>query len=207
MIARGPRIDARAGREGVVRGARGQSLLEFALVLPLLLVLGLGVVEFGYLLLDQHVVTKLTREGSNLISRNTTLEDAIDAIQSMSAKPVNFDSHSRVIFSVLKKGARTGTVNYDQVYLYQRVEYGTLTGVASKLTTLGSGSFSGAPDFQAVNPDTTAGLQVTNLPDTLIAPLGGTLYVTEVYTTHETLTPLSEFGIDVPTTLYSIAYF
>ena len=36
----------------------------------------LGVVETSYGLLDQHVVTKLTREGSNLISRDTSLQDA-----------------------------------------------------------------------------------------------------------------------------------
>jgi Flp pilus assembly protein TadG len=191
----------------LLRASSGQSLLEFALVLPLLLVLGLGVVEFGYLLMDQHVVTKLTREGSNLISRNTTLEDAITAVQTMSAKPVDFSTRSRIIFSVLRKGARTGTANYEQVYLYQRAEYGSLTGVSSKLTTVGSGSFSGAPDYQAINPDTNTGLQISNLPDDLIAPPGGTLYVTEVYTTHDTLTPLGAFGIEVPTTLYSIAYF
>ena len=47
--------------------ARGQSLLEFALIMPLILVVALGVVEVGYALLDQHVITKLTREGSNLL--------------------------------------------------------------------------------------------------------------------------------------------
>src|SRR5437667_12490667 len=47
----------------------GQSIVEFAIILPLVLVLVLGVVEFSYELLDLHVVTKLTREGSNLMSR------------------------------------------------------------------------------------------------------------------------------------------
>ena len=46
--------------------------------MPLVLVLVLGVIEVGYALLDQHVVTKLTREGSNLISRDTSLADAGD---------------------------------------------------------------------------------------------------------------------------------
>ena len=47
----------------------GQSLIEFAIVVPLVLAVALGVIELGYALLDQHVVTKLAREGSNLISR------------------------------------------------------------------------------------------------------------------------------------------
>ena len=57
---------------------RGQTLLEFALCLPLVLVLALGVIEVSYALLDQHVVTKLSREGANLISRDSSLLDAGD---------------------------------------------------------------------------------------------------------------------------------
>ena len=44
-------------------GSSGQSLVEFAVVLPLVLLIVLGVVEVGFALLDQQVVTKLTREG------------------------------------------------------------------------------------------------------------------------------------------------
>ena len=32
-------------------------------------------------------------------------------------------------------------------------------------------------------------------------------FITEVYTTHSLITPLNEFGITLPDTLYSIAYF
>ena len=38
--------------------ATARAVIEFALVMPLVVVLVLGVVEFGYALLDQHVVTK-----------------------------------------------------------------------------------------------------------------------------------------------------
>jgi len=41
----------------------GQSMVEFAIILPLLLVVVLGIVEVSYALMDQHLVTKLTREG------------------------------------------------------------------------------------------------------------------------------------------------
>ncbi|MCC7417112.1 MAG: pilus assembly protein [Acidobacteria bacterium] len=186
--------------------ARGQSLVEFALLLPLLLTIALGVVEIGYLLLDQQVVVRLSREGSNLISRNTTLEDAVAALQTMSSRPVDFSTRSKVIFSVLKKGATTGTGNYDQIFLYQRREFGSLSD-GSRLVTRGGGVFGGAPDYQAANADNATGLQVTNVPSNLIAPRGGMIYVTEIYTAHETLTPLAQFGISTPPTLYSIAYF
>ena len=100
----------------------GQSLLEFAIILPLVMVLVLGVIEVGYGLLDQHVITKLAREGSNLISRNTTLTAAGDVMMSMATRPVNFapGGVSKVIFSVVKKGTTSGTPNFNQDILYQR---------------------------------------------------------------------------------------
>jgi Flp pilus assembly protein TadG len=77
---------------------RGQSLVEFAIVLPIVLVLALGVTEVSYALLDQHVVTKLTREGSNLISRDSSPLDAATALASMTTRPVNFATGAKVIF-------------------------------------------------------------------------------------------------------------
>jgi hypothetical protein len=169
-------------------------------------VVALGVVVFGYALLDQDVVTKLTREGSNLISRDTSIGDAINLMRNMSTRPVDFATRSRVIFSVLKKGATTGTANYDRVILYQRGEYGTLAGT-SGLRMAGAGTFGAGPDYVAVNSDTNAGLQIANLPAYLDVTRGGLVYVTEIFTTHNLLTPLDGFGVTVPPTLYSIAYF
>ena len=185
--------------------ARGQTLVEFALVLPLLLVVALGVVEFGYMLLDQHVVTKLTREGSNLISRNTSLGDAATVMRNMGTRPVNFDTNSKLIFSVIRNVSTVGAANYNMPVLYERYEYGSLSR-SSTLTTAGTPTFGSAPDYQAPNSDNNTALQVTNLPPNLVG-LGGMLYVTEIYTQHPLLTPLDRFGITVPSVLYSIAYF
>lgn len=187
--------------------ARGQSIVEMAMVLPLFVIIVLGVVELGYALLDQHVTTRMTREGSNLISRDTTLQDAVQALRGMSSRPLNFDDGtSKVIFSVLKRGETTGTANYDRIILYQRHQFGTCPG-NSKLATAGSGSFAGAPNYEAVNSDNDTGLRVTNVAPDLVATRGGLIYVTEIYTRHPLITPLDRFGINVPQTLYSIAYF
>ncbi len=107
--------------------ASGQSMIEFAIVLPLLLLLVLGVVELSYALLDQHVVTKLTREGSNLISRDVSLQDAATAMVTMSAAPVKFPAGATIIFSVIKKGTTAGTSNFNKDILYQRYSYGSLS--------------------------------------------------------------------------------
>lgn len=187
--------------------SRGQSIIEFAVMLPLICVVVLGVVEVGYALLDQQVVNRISREGSNLISRDTSLQDAGTAMASMSSRPVDFNNgSSRLIFSVILRGATVGTANYNQLVLYQRYEKGTFSA-SSKLTTSGGGSFNGPPEYTAVNVDTNTGLRVTNVPGTLIPIVGGMIYVTEVYTRHTLITPFNRFGVVVPQTLYSIAYF
>ncbi len=185
--------------------ARGQGMVEMAMSLPILVVVVLGVVEVSYGLLDQHVVTKLTREGSNMISRDATLQDATTALVNMATPPVDFNSASTVIFSVVKHVATTGATNYDQMVLYQRRQYGALAAT-STITTIGSGSFGGAPDYVANNSDSDTNLRVTNLSKSMVG-LGGLLYITEVFTRHQLLTPFDKFGIQVPTTLSSIAYF
>jgi uncharacterized protein (UPF0333 family) len=199
------------GRPGrSLASTRGQSLLEFALIMPFILLVALGVIEVGYALLDQHVVTKLTREGSNLISRDVSIADALTAMRTMSTRPVDFNTtQSRVIFSVLRKGTTTGTPNYDQVILYQRYEFGGLTGtgVQSALQSTGTGSYRGSPDYEANNADTDTNIQITSLPAGLTMDRGNTIYVTEIFTRHDLITPLSGFGVTVPSTLYSIAYF
>jgi len=188
------------------RGEQGQTMVEMAIVLPIITMMSLGVVEVSYAVLHQHVVSRITREGANLISRDVSLLDATNALKNMSTAPVDFADGSQLVLSVLKKGSVVGTANYDKVVLYQRYAVGTL-GTASTLATAGPGSFGGAPDFKASNSDTDANLRITNLPANVDITLGGLLYVAEVFTNHVALTPLNKFGVTVPPTLRSIAYF
>lgn len=44
----------------------GQSLVEFALVLPLLLIVTFGIVEFGLVMYDKAVITNASREGARV---------------------------------------------------------------------------------------------------------------------------------------------
>ncbi|HEY2432655.1 MAG TPA: TadE/TadG family type IV pilus assembly protein [Vicinamibacterales bacterium] len=187
------------------RREAGQAMVEMAVILPLLVIVVLGVVEVSYALLDQHVVTKLTREGSNLISRDVSLGAAASALKAMSSRPVDFDTHSKVIFSVVRRGATTGTSNFDKDILYERYEYGALSAT-SVLQTRGSTTF-GAPDYQATNPDSDTNLQLTGLPSGLTVGTGSMVYITEVFTKHDLITPFDRFGVTVPNVLYSIAYF
>jgi hypothetical protein len=188
------------------RSERGTSLIEFAFFMPIICILALGVVETSWALLDAHVVTRLSREGSNLISRDTSLQDAASALQGMRARPVDFNAGSKVILSVIRNVGTIGAANYDKPVLYQRYEYGSFPA-SSKLVISGSGSFGPAPEYQAANSDSNTGLQVTNLPPTVGTTVGGMVYITEVYSPHQLLTPFNAFGFALPQSLYSIAYF
>ena len=188
-----------------LRGERGQTLVEFSFVLPVVALLGLGVVELSYGLLDEHIVTKLSREGSNLISRDATLTDTMNALRGMTSGPVDLNTRSTVILTVIKRIAVVNAPNDGKDIVYQRYKSGALD-VDSKLQMRGSGTFGGPPEYVAANANTDTNLQLTNLPaNTMVS--GGTLYVTEVFSTHTALTPLDKFGITMPSTLYSIAYF
>ena len=187
----------------LVRATEGQSIVEFALCLPVLLLLSLGVVETSNALMSQHVITKIAREGSNMISRETKLSATGTALQSMSASPATFNANTKVIFSVLMRSS-TGA-NSGFLVLYQRYEFGNMALGVSKLN--GSGSFNSANDYTANNPNGDAGLRVTNAPSGIAADPGGMIYVTEVYRQYDTLTPVRNIGIPIPSLLYSIAYF
>lgn len=200
-----PRPTRRAYR-ALVTDCCGQSIIEAALVLPFLILVVMGVVELGIGLRNQHTVVAIGREGSNLISRGTSLSDAATALRMMSHHPVDLTANAKVIFSVLKRGATVGSANYDRVVLYKRFEFGVHPGT-SRLRTRGGGSFGPAPDYVAVNSDTDTSLQVTNSPSGVVAVRGGMIYVTEVFNRRELITPVSRFGVLVPADLYSIAYF
>lgn len=62
------RLDALGG-EGMLfqfRNNRGQAMLEFALVLPILLLLVFGIIDFGIIFFDNLVITQAAREGARV---------------------------------------------------------------------------------------------------------------------------------------------
>ncbi len=57
---------------------KGASVVEFALILPLLLVMLFGIIEFGLILYDQAMLTNASREGARagIISSSPRLSEA-----------------------------------------------------------------------------------------------------------------------------------
>jgi hypothetical protein len=61
----------------------GASVIEFAVILPLLVVLVFGIIEFGMLLYNQQVITNASREGARagIVAQNPRLSSSsIDGV-------------------------------------------------------------------------------------------------------------------------------
>ena len=61
-------------------GERGAELVEFALVCPLLLVVVLGIVDFGFLFQRYEVITNGAREGVRVAARPGTTQTEVETI-------------------------------------------------------------------------------------------------------------------------------
>ena len=67
----------------VKNGERGASVVEFAIVLPILLVLLFGVIEFGFIFYNKEMLTNAAREGARagILARSPRLtEDEIEDV-------------------------------------------------------------------------------------------------------------------------------
>jgi Flp pilus assembly protein TadG len=62
-----------------IRSERGLALLETALTLPLLMLAGVGAIEFGRAYQTSQVLTKAAREGARVATRPNSGAGAVDA--------------------------------------------------------------------------------------------------------------------------------
>ena len=76
--------------------AKGQSLLEAALVLPLLITIVLGVFEFARVIQANNILANITREGANMASRTSSTDQQImDAVASTTT-PLNMNTYGQM---------------------------------------------------------------------------------------------------------------
>ena len=74
----------------IKRNHHGQSLVEFALILPLLLMLVLGAIDFGRLFYTKIIITNAAREGAYYLVSHTDSANVIaDATSAAEAEAQN----------------------------------------------------------------------------------------------------------------------
>jgi Flp pilus assembly protein TadG len=165
----------------VAAAESGQAALEFALIAALMLVLFCMVIDFGRAIHVVQVMAGLSRQGSNLASRGTTLSDSAAAVIAGDA-PLNLSNNGEVII--------TSVANINRVF--------TITGQVSE------GGIS-----QNSRVGTGVGNRA-NVPSSAAAMLqpGQTIYVTEIFYSYQAITPIQNLlKFVMPSKLYQSAYF
>ena len=160
----------------------GQAVVEFAFVAFMLVAMLFAVIDFGRVIYERQILTNLSREGSNLASRGTSLSNTVAAVLA-SANPLDFANNGRVIV--------TTVFNKNNVMIItNQLALGNFVSVTSKIGT-GAGTLATVP---VTSPQ--------------IPPVNQQLFVTEVYYKYQAITPIGKLmGFVLPTQLYDVSYF
>lgn len=171
-----------------LRNCSGQALVEFTFVAIILLLMIFGLIDFCRAISIRQVITSLSREGSNLASRNTSLSNAVEAVIA-SANPLNITTSGRVIITAVK--------NVD----------GTTFTITDQLSKGG---------IPASSAPSKIGCCISNAPNSGWIPstpmqvpqVNKTIYVTEVFYSYQAITPIGKLlNFTLPSQLYDVAYF
>jgi Flp pilus assembly protein TadG len=176
----------------------GQSLLELALLMPILMVFVFGIVDFTRALYDYEVITNLAGEGSAAASREQPTYFAQTVTAIMADADINMNTNGCVIITSVSAGATSG---------YQ------VTAQAKSSPCNSTGSKIGCyPPPSSCGSATIPTLVQQVLYQASNNPHSSTTYVaaTEVYFNFTPITPVGYFLHNsslLPTQLYAVAYY
>jgi Flp pilus assembly protein TadG len=194
--------------------SEGQSLIELAIALPLLVMLGLFVFEFSRALYAENTIVNMGREGANLFSRtNNDPHDIITILRATAPASLHMDGTNSIIYITKVSGKADGSGNVEIVEQHRPHPLGAYTP-ASRLptTTSGRGSCVTTVCSPWVNDTCTppansrplACLNNLNLAVNSL-PAGSNAFVVEVFFRHDTI--FNNIGIGIKPDMYSIAIF
>lgn len=160
----------------------GQALLEFVICCLLLFVMVFGLIDFSRVIHDEQVMSGLTRQGSNLASRGTSLDETVSSLVTQGSS-LDISGDGKIIVTAV------ADVN-GVTQITGQAESGGGIPVTSRVGS-GVGQLADVP--AAASP---------------VLQKGQTLYVTEVFYSFHTITPIGNLlKLALPSTLYEAAYF
>lgn len=157
--------------------ARGLVTVEMVFVIPLLLLLGLGVIELSHVILAKNISTAVAREGANLASRSFSDSDQeiMDAL-ALSADPLDFSQNGVIYISVV--------VGDDDPYPYISEQHRWLGHGYGSSSRMWGGCSSWDGNGACVIPSRKP--RITNFP--MILEPGETVHIVEVIYDYSYLT-------------------
>ncbi len=111
-------VTKRASRRGVGRKERGSVMAEFALILPILLIVLFGIIEFAIAFNRAQAIEAAAREGARLASISTTSPSDVEARVNLALVGIPLDGPVTVAVSPGGCAGREGqaiTVNVSSV--------------------------------------------------------------------------------------------
>jgi Flp pilus assembly protein TadG len=105
-----------------LRGERGASAVEFGLIIPVLLILVLGIIEFGHAFQVQGTLSAAAREGARAMALRNDQGQARDAVQEAASalNPDITDAQITITPPACPAGSNTNvrlTVDYPMPFL------------------------------------------------------------------------------------------
>jgi len=100
----------------MLKQSDGQTMVELALILPVLLLLSFGVFEYSRSVLTKNIITNMSREGANLAARTQELPQTIMAAIATTAEPLDMGTNGMIfITEVMGVDDGTGTDTADPI--------------------------------------------------------------------------------------------
>ena len=81
--------------------SRGNSVIELALILPILMLLVLGVIDYGRAIHFNNILINISREGANLASRTAQDQQYIIPVLEKTAQPLNMEQDGMIYITQL----------------------------------------------------------------------------------------------------------
>ncbi len=143
-----------------VRNRKGQALAEATLVMPFLLVVLLGVIESGNGLSIKHKMITISREGANIASRGSSLQETLNTVMALGGEINLLETGGAVITRII--------VDEGEPLVDGQVAFG---------------SYSGSSRFGVVGDVATPLTDINTVE-------GQAFYVVEIFYEYEGLTPI-----------------
>ena len=86
---------------GLIRGSRGQAVIELALIMPLLLFLAVFIFDFSRAIYAHNAVVNMSREGANFASRTENSPQIIINSLANTASPLSMSSYGMIYITEL----------------------------------------------------------------------------------------------------------
>jgi hypothetical protein len=118
-------------------GEEGIAAVELALILPLLLVMVFGIIDFGRLIQANLIVTNVSREGGNMASRGFKSGDDLISMLQSSGTPLDLNGSGRIYVSRIKAGTSRTAPNPSIDPQFSKGNLGISSNILSGLPHLG----------------------------------------------------------------------